>query len=352
MTVSFRLLRGDFRSVDIPHADAVYADPPYYGNEYLYNCKPVALLDVIAVMESVAPVRALSMSQGMRKEAEDLVTGRSRLCVWVKPWTPNVSDPSISWEPVLLWGDLPASRRVGAATPRDTLVARAGGDNPSPFPTPKPDAFASWVVDLLGVGVRPGSVLVDIFSGSGAISRAAMLAGWNAVGVDSLDAQGVWTGDPLSPVSNPVDAGPADIHGSAGPVLIRKGPTKTRYLEAGPASLEDLDFCPVSLMGFPIWIHWWTNRHQMKPVYYRGYVSRTVRPRIEVEGVTACSECHVILDRRGSRVSTTRVADGRRLFVRKTVAHNKRRRLWLREYPTSIPDIRRRIEAESVKSDA
>lgn len=316
-TGPFTLLRGDFRQVDIPRALAVYADPPYYGMHELYNCDPVALADLVPIMESIAPVRALSMSQRMLPEALALVGGVGRVCPWVKPWTPTGHTPAITWEPVLLWGDIKKGRPDGGTTVRDSLVAKAGGDNPSGFPTPKPEVFAKWIADLLGVwDGRPG-LMVDLFSGSGSISRAVLGRSWSVVGVDSMAADGVWSGDPYL---------------EAGPGRIRRGPTKSRSIE-GPVDPGDPQLCPMSSLGWPTWPHWYTNRHQFKPVYYRGYVDRNNRPRLEVPGVKACAECHLILGKDGVKIPASEVSEGRRVFVRVTVGPNKRSRRWLEEHP-------------------
>lgn len=334
---TFELIRGDVRSVEIPRADAVYADPPYYGSEKLYDCEMVQLADLIPVMEQIAPIRALSMSQGMLDEAKDLIDGPGRTCPWVKPWVPMQGHPAITWEPVLLWGALPSSRAHGGKLVRDSLVAKAGGDNPSPFPTPKPDRFAAWVCDLLGVGIRPGSLIADLFSGSGSISRAAMLRGWSAVGVDAVTVAGVWTGLPEEPIAGPLPIDGTGVSGIRG-TLIRRGPTKDRKI-AAPVGREDPDWCPASLRGFPRWPAWSSNRHQWRPVNRRLYLSRDKRPRKEVPGFKACSECHLILEKGGSRVARSEVWNGERVFVRVTTGMRKRNRRWLNEVPLTVEEV-------------
>lgn len=74
----------------------------------------------------------------------------------------------------------------------------------------------------------------------------------------------------------------------------------------------------------------------MKPVFYR-HSSGGKRSRVEVEGVKACSECYLIIDVAGSLLPASLVASGRRVFVRRTMEYNKRRRVFLTEEPLTGP---------------
>jgi DNA modification methylase len=55
-------------------------------------------------------------------------------------------------------------------------------------PTVKPLKLMSWLVRL--VGGQPGSVILDPFAGSGSTLVAAVLEGFNAIGID-MDANHV-----------------------------------------------------------------------------------------------------------------------------------------------------------------
>lgn len=102
---------------------------------------------------------------------------------WVKPQTsfkPNVW-PAYTWEPVLVWGEVKAARDM--PTPRDHLLWPAHQRRPGQFVTPKPPEFADWIIRVLLP--RPsGKVFVDLFSGSGAISKVADGLGCSVVSVD------------------------------------------------------------------------------------------------------------------------------------------------------------------------
>lgn len=288
MPGSFRLLRGDFRAVDIPAgSSAVYADPPYYGMESHYNCRKVELSDLIPLMEGVAPVRALSMSQGMLPEALKL-RPEATVCVWVKGSPYPNRRPYSSWEPVLLWGDLLDKVDPRGTYVLDSLYKIQWVDSRSPLYSPKPADFCHWVVGLL-LGSSMRGTFVDIFSGSGGMSRAAMSLGLDTVGVDSMDARGVWSGDWRRPT-----------------------------LELPPFEEQDqAQICPAaSQHGWP---YWWDNRHQWKPVYAIGlkmFRGRVGSSREAVPGVFACTECLV--------ASGTVPQISAKFVVRRTVSPNNR----------------------------
>jgi hypothetical protein len=87
---------------------------------------------------------------------------------WVKPFCifkPNVN-PAYAWEPVLVRGgrkrgrDLPTVRDWVSAN--ITLKKGMSGV--------KPDAFSHWLFEVLGM--QEGDEFVDLFPGSGAVTRA------------------------------------------------------------------------------------------------------------------------------------------------------------------------------------
>jgi hypothetical protein len=174
---------------DLPEdvtGDAVYADPPYKGQGHRYGRKgDVSIVDLIAVMEGVAPRRAMSISAPMLATVLPHLKDRPgfRVCPWVKPQTsfkPNVW-PAYTWEPVLVWGEINLCRDM--PTPRDHLVASAHQRKPGQFVTPKPPDFGDWIVRVLLP--RPsGQVFVDLFAGSGAVGRVAEGLGCDVVWID------------------------------------------------------------------------------------------------------------------------------------------------------------------------
>lgn len=92
-----------------------------------------------------------------------------RVAAWVKPFAsykPNVT-PAYTWEPVLFAGGRKATR--SEPTGRDSFVGnitmRRG------FPGAKSDEFAFWLFEDL-FNARPEDEFVDLFPGSGAVTRA------------------------------------------------------------------------------------------------------------------------------------------------------------------------------------
>lgn len=92
----------------------------------------------------------------------------ARVGAWVKPFAsfkPGVN-PAYAWEPVIWTGGRKRTREVD--TVRDwvscpiTLQRGLTGA--------KPDAFCFWLFDLLGM--EPGDEFVDLFPGTGGVSRA------------------------------------------------------------------------------------------------------------------------------------------------------------------------------------
>lgn len=163
--------------------DAVYADPPYSGQaKRRYNLPEINIANLIALMEHIAPRRALSISAPMLYTVLPLLP-KARVMPWVKPQTsfkPNVW-PAYTWEPVLVWGDIKADREM--PTPRDHLVWPAHQRKKGDFCTPKPPEFADWIIRVLLP--RPaGKVFIDLFAGSGVISKVAEALGCKVIAVD------------------------------------------------------------------------------------------------------------------------------------------------------------------------
>lgn len=198
-----QILLGDVFTVDLPaHGfSLVYADPPYAGCRMQYarrnssrqwgrDARADFLRELVARMDglrSTAGVCALSMSTPELRLLH-LFPSKARVAAWVKPYAPMRPGvwPCFAWEPLVLWGCLPNREEQRAAkTPHDWLelspkVPRKGGHE-----TPKPDAFARWVLNIT-LGPRRGPVL-ELFAGTAPVAREAELMGYEAVAVDVDD---------------------------------------------------------------------------------------------------------------------------------------------------------------------
>lgn len=96
-----------------------------------------------------------------------------RIGAWVKPFAafkPNVT-PAYAWEPVLFTGGRRRSREEWSG--RDWLSAMPPvfSGEARGVPGMKPEAFCWWIFDDL-LGLWADDDLVDLFPGSGAVSRA------------------------------------------------------------------------------------------------------------------------------------------------------------------------------------
>lgn len=161
-----------------------YADPPYLGcgrNHYAAYHADAGHFDEVAshaallnrlrdefpdgwVVSLHTPSLETYLHMARIIFGQDVV----RVGAWVKPFAsfkPNVN-PGYAWEPILFAG----GRKLGreAATVRDYHSApttlRRG------LTGAKPESFANWVFDLLGM--EPADEFHDLFPGSGAVSRA------------------------------------------------------------------------------------------------------------------------------------------------------------------------------------
>lgn len=152
-----------------------YADPPYPGMAKLYRGQPdyggevdhAALLRTLTTdYEHWALSTASTTLQYVLRLAE--CPSDVRIGAWVKPFgvfKVNVN-PAYVWEPVLFHGGRRRSRK--ANTVRDWVSSPVTLQRG--VPGAKPEAFCFWLFDLLGL--RTGDDLVDLFPGSGAVTRA------------------------------------------------------------------------------------------------------------------------------------------------------------------------------------
>lgn len=153
---------------------AAYADPPYMDiDKKFYERNAVNHPLLIAYLESFDGW-ALSCSSTTLQQVLAICPDDVRVGAWVKPfcsWKPNV-DPAYAWEPVVFKPARVNKERQNPATTRDYIDAnitlRRG------FVGAKPARFCFWLFDLLGI--NPSDEFVDIFPGSGSVTRAHQ--GW------------------------------------------------------------------------------------------------------------------------------------------------------------------------------
>jgi hypothetical protein len=152
-----------------------YADPPYIGQARKHyaadpNCCEVNHAVLIGTLCSEFPDGwALSLSAPSLREILPLCPNDVRVMAWVKPFAsfkPGVR-VAYAWEPVIVRG-APNGGGRGKRTVRDWIAAnitlRRG------LAGAKPEAFCRWLFEVLDLG--PDDELVDVFPGSGAVTRA------------------------------------------------------------------------------------------------------------------------------------------------------------------------------------
>ena len=145
-----------------------YADPPYPGMAHFYPEKTeVDHADLVATLVRDFPDGwALSTASTTLREVLLVCPEKVRIAAWVKPfasWKRGIS-PAYAWEPVIFYK---GRRLPDAHKTRDyvavAITLRKG------LTGAKPEAFAIWLFDLLGL--RAGDELVDLFPGTGIIGR-------------------------------------------------------------------------------------------------------------------------------------------------------------------------------------
>jgi hypothetical protein len=156
-----------------------YADPPYLGLCRLYDhfhgddgrCWDDPETHRLLIERLCAEYQdgwAMSLHSPSLRTILAMCPADVRVSPWVKPFCsfkPGVN-PAYAWEPVIWRGGRKRDRTE--PTVQDFLICnitlRRG------FTGAKPDPFALWLLDLLGA--RPEDDIIDLFPGSGAVSRA------------------------------------------------------------------------------------------------------------------------------------------------------------------------------------
>jgi hypothetical protein len=155
-----------------------YADPPYIGESRRYQEHPEAarwdllethreLLDQLSAYDGWA----LSMHVPGLRLLLPYLPADARICAWVKPWARMRPGARLQygWEPVIL---SPVRHPIGESV-WDYVSADASmpwnRSGPRTYGA-KPEGFCFWL--FAAAGLRPDDELVDLFPGSGAVSRA------------------------------------------------------------------------------------------------------------------------------------------------------------------------------------
>jgi hypothetical protein len=112
-----------------------------------------------------------------------------RVFAWVKNTAaprPGIW-PTFAWEPLVVWGKLPGKeeQRAVGKTPNDWAQFSSARSADIQHETPKPVAFAEWVISVT-LGPRRGRVC-ELFAGTAPISRSAVPMGMEAIAVDLTD---------------------------------------------------------------------------------------------------------------------------------------------------------------------
>jgi hypothetical protein len=156
-----------------------YADPPYYGyaEKFYGKLHPEAAvydsLDAHAkliqrLQDEFPDGWALSMTSGNLHDILPLCPKTARVMAWVKPFCsfkPGVG-VAYAWEPVVAMGG--RRRTKQERTERDwcsvNITLKKG------FTGAKPKGFCEWMFSMFNV--RPEDEFMDLFPGSGAVTRA------------------------------------------------------------------------------------------------------------------------------------------------------------------------------------
>lgn len=147
-----------------------YADPPYVGQaKKHYGCEEIDHPALIERLITEFPAGwALSCTSLSLRELLPLCPTETRVMAWVKPfvWFKPGVNPAYAWEPLLVCGGRKRQRSDSTVLDwvRVPITQRRG------LVGAKPEAFCFWLFSVLGL--LPGDELVDLFPGTGAVTRA------------------------------------------------------------------------------------------------------------------------------------------------------------------------------------
>lgn len=162
-----------------PRMRFCYADPPYPRQAKRHyaadpKCAEVDPVALMAQMDAQYDAWALSTSEPALRDILHRSPEGARVLAWVKPFA--IFKPGVrlayTWEPVIAKGWRKGTR--ADPTVRDHVSANITLKRG--LCGVKPDKFSFWLFDAMGL--RPDDELVDLFPGSGAVTRA--WAEWSA----------------------------------------------------------------------------------------------------------------------------------------------------------------------------
>jgi hypothetical protein len=162
-----------------------YADPPYLGCAKKYYEKgrpgqagharakdyddPETHVQLVkSLIKEFPDGWALSCNTRMLKLIFPYLPEKIRVGAWVKAYGPfkkNVN-PAYLWEPVIFCGGRPRLNKKPYIYDWHVAQVCSGPF----FMGRKPESFSFWVFEMLGM--EPVDQLIDLFPGSGAVSRA------------------------------------------------------------------------------------------------------------------------------------------------------------------------------------
>jgi hypothetical protein len=150
-----------------------YADPPYPGlaRKY-YACAEVDHAELVArLVEGFPHGWALSTSASALPDVLRLCPPGARVAAWVRgPRKVPARRALNAWEPLIVVGG--RARQVAVVEDLSDVLLWGGRQHshPGALVGMKPAAFCEWMFRLLGAA--QGDELVDLFPGSGAVTRA------------------------------------------------------------------------------------------------------------------------------------------------------------------------------------
>jgi len=150
-----------------------YADPPYPGSSKKHYGMPEVNhpLLISHLINDFPDGWALSTGAVNLKYVLNLCPEDVRVGVWVKRlvfFRPGVN-PSYAWEPVIFW----RGRKRPPGSPECPTIydwVEANTTFKTGCPGAKPEKVCWWIFEMLGA--QPADELVDIFPGSGAVTKA------------------------------------------------------------------------------------------------------------------------------------------------------------------------------------
>jgi hypothetical protein len=196
-----------------------YADPPYPGKAFHYRQEPTysGEVDIPSLLIRLASYDGWALSTSAKALPEVLTACihlhlNVRVAAWLHRARPHKTARILNgWEPVIFSGGRTLAfhgrppdpnRAAGDAIPLQVIDALSG-PNPKQRPTlptsclgMKPPAFCRWIFLLLGA--LPGDTLIDVFPGSGIVTRAWLdYTGQEAPDVQqSLSKSAILNGEP------------------------------------------------------------------------------------------------------------------------------------------------------------